>query len=145
MFVGEAPGQDEDREGEPFVGAAGQLLTKIIEATGLDRNKVYIANILKCRPDTPGKAFGNRKPRPDEMETCFPWVRRQIEIIQPRVMVALGGTARHLALVVRSRGWGPLETAEREPLKRSLFLAPSALAGVLMTLTGAAESLREYI
>jgi len=93
MFVGEAPGQDEDREGEPFVGAAGQLLTKIIEATGLDRGKVYIANILKCRPDTPGKAFGNRKPRPDEMETCFPWVRQQIEIIQPRVMVALGGTA----------------------------------------------------
>ena len=93
MFVGEAPGQDEDREGEPFVGAAGQLLTKIIQATGLDRDKVYIANILKCRPDTPGKVYGNRKPRPEEMETCFPWVRRQIEIIQPKVMVAMGGTA----------------------------------------------------
>ncbi|MDP6794432.1 MAG: uracil-DNA glycosylase [Verrucomicrobiota bacterium] len=93
MFIGEAPGQDEDREGEPFVGAAGQLLTKIIEATELDRDKVYIANILKCRPDTPGKVYGNRKPRPDEMETCFPWVKRQIEIIQPKVMVALGGTA----------------------------------------------------
>ena len=93
MLVGEAPGQDEDREGEPFVGAAGQLLTKIIEATGLGRDKVYIANILKCRPDIPGKIYGNRKPRPDEMETCFPWVRRQIEIIQPKVIVALGGTA----------------------------------------------------
>ena len=93
MLIGEAPGLDEDKEGEPFVGAAGQLLTKIIEATGLDRNKVYIANILKCRPDTPGKVYGNRKPRPEEMETCFPWVKRQIEIIQPRVMVALGGTA----------------------------------------------------
>ena len=69
------------------------MLTKIIEATGLDRDKVYIANILKCRPDTPGKVYGNRKPRPEEMETCFPWVKRQIEIIQPRVMVALGGTA----------------------------------------------------
>lgn len=93
MLIGEAPGLDEDKEGEPFVGAAGQLLTKIIEATGLDREKVYIANILKCRPDTPGKVYGNRKPRPEEMETCFPWVKRQIEIIQPRVMVALGGTA----------------------------------------------------
>ena len=93
MLIGEAPGLDEDKEGEPFVGAAGQLLTKIIEATGLDRDKVYIAHILKCRPDTPGKVYGNRKPRPEEMETCFPWVKRQIEIIQPRVMVALGGTA----------------------------------------------------
>ena len=93
MLIGEAPGLDEDKEGEPFVGAAGQLLTKIIEATGLDRDKVYIANILKCRPDTPGKIYGNRKPRPEEMETCFPWVKRQIEIIPPKVMVALGGTA----------------------------------------------------
>jgi len=93
MFVGEAPGLDEDNEGEPFVGAAGQLLTKIIQATGLDRDQVYIANILKCRPDTPGKSFGNRKPRPQEMETCFPWGKRQIEIIQPKVIVALGGTA----------------------------------------------------
>ena len=93
VFVGEAPGQDEDKEGEPFVGAAGQLLTKIIQATGLDRDKVYIANILKCRPDTPGKVYGNRKPRSEEMETCFPWVKQQIEIIQPKVMVALGGTA----------------------------------------------------
>ena len=93
MLIGEAPGLDEDKEGEPFVGAAGQLLTKIIEATGLDRDKVYIANILKCRPDTPGKVYGNRKPRPEEMETCFSWGKRQIEIIQPRVMVALGGTA----------------------------------------------------
>ena len=93
MLIGEAPGQDEDREGEPFVGAAGQLLTKIIQATGLDRDTVYIANILKCRPDTPGRISGNRKPRPDEMATCFPWVKRQIEIIQPKVIVAVGGTA----------------------------------------------------
>ena len=93
MFIGEAPGQDEDREGEPFVGAAGQLLTKIIQATGLDRETVYIANILKCRPDTPGRISGNRKPRPEEMATCFPWVKRQIEIIRPKVIVAVGGTA----------------------------------------------------
>ena len=93
MFVGEAPGVDEDREGEPFVGKAGQLLMKIIQATGLDREKVYIANVLKYRPDTPGKSFGNRKPRPDEIESWFPFLVRQIEIIQPKVIVGLGATA----------------------------------------------------
>ncbi len=71
MFVGEAPGADEDEQGEPFVGKAGQLLTKIIQATGLSRADVYIANILKCRPDTPGQSAGNRKPTPDEMATCI--------------------------------------------------------------------------
>ena len=93
MFVGEAPGVEEDREGEPFVGKAGQLLMKIIQATGLDREKVYIANVLKYRPDTPGKSFGNRKPRPDEIEVWFPFLVRQIEIIQPKVIVGLGATA----------------------------------------------------
>ena len=93
MFVGEAPGVDEDREGEPFVGKAGQLLMKIIQATGLDREKVYIANVLKYRPDTPGKFFGNRKPRTDEIEIWFPFLVRQIEIIQPKVIVGLGATA----------------------------------------------------
>ena len=93
MFVGEAPGVDEDREGEPFVGKAGQLLMKIIQATGLDREKVYIANVLKYRPDTPGKSFGNRKPRTDEIEIWFPFLVRQIEIIQPKVIVGLGATA----------------------------------------------------
>ena len=93
MFVGEAPGEDEDREGEPFVGKAGQLLMKIIQATGLDRKKVYIANVLKYRPDTPSKSFGNRKPRKDEIETWFPFLMRQIEIIQPKVIVGLGATA----------------------------------------------------
>ena len=93
MFVGEAPGVEEDREGEPFVGKAGQLLMKIIQATGLDREKVYIANVLKYRPDTPGKSFGNRKPRPDEIESWFPFLLRQIEIIQPKVIVGLGATA----------------------------------------------------
>lgn len=93
MFVGEAPGADEDRQGEPFVGAAGQLLTKIIQATGLSRQQVFIANILKCRPDTPGQSSGNRKPTTTEMSICFPWLERQIEIIQPKVIVALGATA----------------------------------------------------
>ncbi|MBI3879367.1 MAG: uracil-DNA glycosylase [Verrucomicrobia bacterium] len=93
MFVGEAPGADEDRAGEPFVGAAGQLLTKIIQTMGLSRDSVYIANILKCRPDTPPHATGNRKPTPVEMDTCKPWLMEQFDLIQPRVIVALGATA----------------------------------------------------
>ncbi len=93
MFVGEAPGADEDVQGEPFVGAAGQLLTKIIQTMGLSRQSVYIANILKCRPDTPGQRSGNRKPTADEMKTCLPYLQAQIDLIQPRVMVALGATA----------------------------------------------------
>ena len=93
MFVGEAPGADEDEQGEPFVGAAGQLLTKIIQATGLSRADVYIANILKCRPDTPGETSGNRKPKPDEMATCIPYLHEQIDLIRPKVIVALGATA----------------------------------------------------
>jgi DNA polymerase len=93
MFVGEAPGMDEDREGEPFVGAAGQLLTRIIKTMGLSRETVYIANILKCRPDTPGQSSGNRKPTADEMKTCLPYLLAQVELIQPKVIVALGSTA----------------------------------------------------
>ena len=93
MFVGEAPGEDEDKEGEPFVGKAGQLLTKIIVAMGFTREDVYIGNVLKCRPDMPPGMPGNRKPKPDEMQTCLPYLREQIDIIQPRLIVALGGTA----------------------------------------------------
>ncbi len=93
MFVGEAPGADEDEQGEPFIGKAGQLLTKIIQTMALSRETVYIANILKCRPDTPGQTAGNRKPTPAEMETCKPYLLEQIRIIQPRAIVALGATA----------------------------------------------------
>jgi uracil-DNA glycosylase len=84
MFVGEAPGGDEDVQGIPFVGRAGQLLTKIIEAIGLTRDQVYIANVIKCRPP------GNRNPEPDEVETCEPFLFRQIDVISPKVIVALG-------------------------------------------------------
>ena len=84
MFVGEAPGADEDIQGEPFVGRAGQLLTKIIEAIGLKREDVYIANVLKCRPP------GNRNPEPDEVERCEPFLQRQIDVVKPKVIVALG-------------------------------------------------------
>jgi len=93
MFVGEAPGADEDAQGEPFVGAAGRLLTKIIQTMSLSRDSVYIANILKCRPDTPGEKSGNRKPTPEEMQTCIPFLLEQIDLIGPRVLVALGATA----------------------------------------------------
>lgn len=93
MFVGEAPGADEDAQGEPFVGKAGELLTKIITATGLKRGDVYIANILKCRPDTPGQTYGNRKPTPEEMQTCIPFLHEQIDLVKPKVLVALGGVA----------------------------------------------------
>lgn len=93
MFVGEAPGADEDARGEPFVGRAGQLLTRIVETMGLSRDEVYIANILKCRPDMPKGAPGNRPPTAGEMQTCIDYLIEQIEIIRPRVVVALGATA----------------------------------------------------
>jgi uracil-DNA glycosylase len=93
MFVGEAPGADEDMQGEPFVGRAGELLTKIIQTMGYERSEVYIANVLKCRPDIPAGTPGNRQPTPIEMATCLPYLRQQIELIQPKLMVALGGTA----------------------------------------------------
>ncbi len=84
MFVGEAPGADEDEQGIPFVGRAGQLLTKIIEAIELRRDDVYIANVIKCRPP------GNRNPEPDEVLTCEPFLFQQIDLVQPKVVVALG-------------------------------------------------------
>ena len=93
LFVGEAPGADEDARGDPFVGAAGQLLTKMLKAMGLAREDVYIANILKCRPDTPNQRSGNRAPTAKEMATCSPWLHRQIDFIQPKVIVALGKVA----------------------------------------------------
>ena len=84
MFIGEAPGRDEDEQGEPFVGRAGQLLTDIIKAMKLSRDQVYIANVIKCRPPE------NRNPEPDELDACRPFIRRQVELIQPKVIVTLG-------------------------------------------------------
>lgn len=95
MFVGEGPGADEDAQGEPFVGRAGQLLNNMIAAMGLKREQVYIANIVKCRPPQ------NRKPEPDEARTCLPFLERQIEIVRPRVLVALGATAATYLLGMR--------------------------------------------
>lgn len=84
MFIGEAPGRDEDIKGEPFVGRAGQLLTDIIKAMKLTRDDVYIANVIKCRPPE------NRNPEPDELDACRPFIKRQIELVQPKVIVTLG-------------------------------------------------------
>jgi uracil-DNA glycosylase family 4 len=93
MFVGEAPGADEDLHGEPFVGRAGELLTRIIQTMGFSRQEVYIANVLKCRPDMPSGKSGNRPPTAEEMATCLPYLREQIALIEPKLMVALGGVA----------------------------------------------------
>jgi DNA polymerase len=103
MFVGEAPGADEDAQGVPFIGRAGQLLTKIIEAIDLRREDVYIANVIKCRPPQ------NRNPDPDEVETCEPFLFRQIDVIKPKVIVALGkfaaqGLLRSMDPISRLRG-----------------------------------------
>ena len=103
MFVGEAPGADEDVQGEPFVGRAGQLLTKIIEAIGMRREDVYIANVIKCRPP------GNRNPEPDEVAQCEPFLFRQVDTIKPKVIVALGKFAAQCLLrttepITRIRG-----------------------------------------
>ena len=84
MFVGEGPGRDEDLQGEPFVGRAGKLLDAMLDIIDLDRSKVYIANMVKCRPPQ------NRDPLPDEQDACFPWLERQIEIIDPKLIVCLG-------------------------------------------------------
>lgn len=92
VFVGEAPGREEDRTGEPFVGKAGQLLTDIIAAMGLSREDVYICNVIKCRPP------GNRDPSPEEVSTCRPFLARQLRIISPRVVVALGSFAAQTLL-----------------------------------------------
>lgn len=92
MFVGEGPGRDEDLQGEPFVGRAGQLLTKMIEAMGMKRSDVYIANIVKCRPPD------NRYPEPEEVATCYPFLLKQISAIHPKVIVALGNLASQTLL-----------------------------------------------
>ena len=92
MFIGEGPGQQEDLQGEPFVGRAGGLLTQLIEGIGLTRGDVYIANVVKCRPP------GNRDPQPDEIDACAPWLDRQLELVRPRVIVTLGNFATKLLL-----------------------------------------------
>ncbi|HEX8951449.1 MAG TPA: uracil-DNA glycosylase, partial [Polyangia bacterium] len=122
VFVGEAPGADEDRTGEPFVGAAGQLLTKMIEAMGLAREDVYICNILKCRPP------GNRNPEPDEIAECEPFLKKQLATIRPRMIVALGKFAAQCLLradapISKLRGaWKAYEGIPLMPTYHPAFL-----------------------
>jgi DNA polymerase len=93
MLVGEAPGHEEERKREPFVGPAGQKLTDILKAMGLSRDEVYLSNIVKFRPSTPRQTTNNRKPSPEEMAACLPFIRAEVEIIRPECIIALGGTA----------------------------------------------------
>lgn len=122
MFIGEAPGRDEDKQGEPFVGRAGQLLNKIIEAMGMKREEIYIGNIIKCRPPE------NRPPQPDEVATCIPFLHQQIKFIKPKVIVCLGSTAfQHLLKseekISVSRGqWFDFEGIKVMPTYHPAFL-----------------------
>lgn len=122
LFVGEGPGAEEDKQGEPFVGRAGQLLTKMIEAMGLSRDRIYIANVVKCRPPN------NRDPEPDEVLTCSPFLRAQIAIIKPEVIVTLGRYASQTLLgsttpMSQLRGqWTTFEGVEVMPTFHPAFL-----------------------
>jgi DNA polymerase len=116
MFIGEGPGKQEDLQGRPFVGRAGELLTRIIEkGIGVPRSRVYIANIVKCRPTVDLKFTRDRPPEPDEIESCTPYLLKQIEIIRPSVIVALGNPSTKFLLntttgITRMRGnWGEFE------------------------------------
>ena len=128
MFVGEGPGADEDAQGEPFVGRAGQKLNEMIRAIGLDRGDVYIANIVKCRPP------GNRDPEPDEVKTCSPFLFRQIEAIKPKVIVALGSPAAKTLLetkvgITSLRGrWGSFRGIPVMPTFHPAYLLRSYTA-----------------
>lgn len=107
LIIGEAPGRDEDLQGEPFVGRAGQLLNAMLAAIGYRREQVYIANILKCRPPN------NRDPRPEEAAACHPWLQQQIELIQPDVILALGRIAAH-NLLNTDKSLGALRTGQHD-------------------------------
>jgi len=125
LFVGEGPGADEDQQGEPFVGRAGQLLTKMIEAMGFARSEVYIANVVKCRPP------GNRDPEPDEIDACEPFLKSQIAAIRPRVIVALGRFAVQTLLhdttpISRQRGkWREYQGVKLMPTFHPAYLLRS--------------------
>lgn len=122
MFIGEGPGRDEDLQGEPFVGAAGQLLNKMIEAMGLARSDVYIANVVKCRPPN------NRDPEPDEVAACEPFLKAQIKAVKPQVIVALGRHAAQTLLrdstpISRMRGsWREYESTPLMPTYHPAYL-----------------------
>jgi len=127
MFVGEAPGADEDRIGRPFVGRAGQLLDRMLASIGLDRGKVYIANVVPWRPP------GNRTPTPVETGACLPFTRRQIELVNPKILVCLGAPSAQTLLsikdgIMRARGkWLSYEIAQGRPIPAMAMLHPAYL------------------
>ena len=130
MFVGEGPGAEEDRTGEPFVGRAGKLLTQLIEGIGLTRDDVYIANVVKCRPP------GNRDPQPTEIESCRPYLEQQLTLIDPRVVVTLGNFATKLLLdtkvgITKLRG-------QRFPYRDGAVLIPALHPSAVLRNGGAA-------
>ena len=130
VFVGEGPGADEDRVGEPFVGRAGKLLTSLIEGIGLTRDDVYIANVVKCRPP------GNRDPQPNEIESCRPYLEAQLDLIAPRVVVTLGNFATKLLLdtkvgITKLRG-------QRFPFRDDAVLIPALHPSAVLRNGGAA-------
>lgn len=118
LFVGEGPGFEEDRQGLAFVGPAGKLLTRLIEALGYTRDTVFIANIVKCRPTVEGRGQTDRPPSPEEMQACLPYLRQQIALLQPRVIVCLGNVAMEGLLGIKgiTRLRGQWKTYENVPL-----------------------------
>jgi DNA polymerase len=137
MFVGEAPGAEEDRQGLPFVGRAGGLLTQLLEGIGLAREDVFVANVLKCRPP------GNRDPQPVEIETCKPYLMRQVELIEPRVIATLGNFATKLLTasplgITRVRGTPQVHTIGG----RTLFVMPLLHPAAALRTPSLVETLR---
>jgi uracil-DNA glycosylase len=138
MFVGEAPGAEEDRQGLPFVGRAGGLLTELLGEIGLSRDDVFVANVLKCRPP------GNRDPQPGEIESCQPYLHRQVELIEPRVIATLGNFATKLLTGNRagiSRVHGSPQV--HELAGRSVFLMPLFHPAAALRTPSLVETLRE--
>ena len=138
MFVGEAPGAEEDRRGLPFVGRAGRLLDTMLEGIGLSRKHVFVANVLKCRPP------GNRDPQPNEIESCRPYLHRQVELIEPRVVCTLGNFATKLLTgsptgITRVRGTPQVHQLGR----RTVFVLPLFHPAAALRTPAVAETLRE--
>jgi uracil-DNA glycosylase len=137
MFVGEAPGAEEDRQGLPFVGRAGRLLDSMLEGIGLSRKEVFVANVLKCRPP------GNRDPQPNEIESCRPYLHRQVELIEPRVVCTLGNFATKLLTgsptgITRVRGTPQVHQLGR----RTVFVLPLFHPAAALRTPAVAETLR---
>ena len=138
MFVGEAPGADEDRQGLPFVGRAGRLLDEMLAGIGLSREQVFVANVLKCRPP------GNRDPQPNEIETCRPYLHEQVRLIEPRVVCTLGNFATKLLTgnqtgITRVRGTPQVHTLG----ERTVFVLPLFHPAAALRTPAVAETLRK--